>query len=206
MAQPNPRLKNDLDRKITNKKPRKIIEVHCEGRVTEPKYLNALKNMLRGRKDVVLNIAKGVGEDPLNIATDAIHSKRMGGSDEFWCAFDVDEHKKIDLAISSARKEGINLAISNPCFEVWLILHFHELTAPIETAEAVKLRARLDGSNNKNLNTSKYMKYIEIAQNRAQLLDVYHHGIGNKFPKNNPSTGMHMLIKSLGLEASDGTQ
>ena len=36
---------------------------------------------------------------------------------------DRDKHKRFDEAITLCEKNGINVARSNPCFEVWLILH-----------------------------------------------------------------------------------
>ncbi len=161
--------------------------------------------MLRSREDVELNIEKGSGRDPLSIVSAAVESKRLGGVDEIWCAFDVDDHQTIDEAVRLALNEDINLAISNPCFELWLILHLQNQNAHIGTADAVKLRAKLDGSKDKNLDVNKYLPNIEIAQHRAQLLDIHHKGTGNNFPKNNPSSGMHKLLKSLGFESPDST-
>ncbi len=192
---------NRLERVAGNKKSPRVVEIHCEGRVTEPAYLYALKEILRHRGDVVLHIEKGSGRDPLRIVSAAVESKRLGGIDEIWCAFDVDEHQTIDEAVRLALNEDINLAISNPCFELWLILHFQDQIAHIGTADAVKLRAKLDGSKDKKLDASIYVQNIEIAQQRAQLLDIRHKGTGNNFPKNNPSSGMHKLLKTLGFES-----
>ena len=54
-------------------------------------------------------------EDDENLAYDAV-----------WCVFDVDEHPQIADARQMARANGIELAISNPCFELWLLLHFRD--------------------------------------------------------------------------------
>jgi hypothetical protein len=47
-------------------------------------------------------------------------------ADEVWCVFDVDEHPKLAEARDQANANGIQLAVSNPCFELWLLLHFQE--------------------------------------------------------------------------------
>ena len=39
--------------------------------------------------------------------------------DQVWCVFDIDEHRLIPEAKQQAVANGIELAISNPCFELW---------------------------------------------------------------------------------------
>ena len=46
--------------------------------------------------------------------------------DSVWCVFDVDDHPNLPDAQQMARDNRIDLAISNPCFELWLLLHFRE--------------------------------------------------------------------------------
>jgi hypothetical protein len=44
--------------------------------------------------------------------------------DEFWCVFDVEwprNHPGLLEAVQQAQANGIYLAISNPCFELWLM-------------------------------------------------------------------------------------
>ena len=43
--------------------------------------------------------------------------------DQVWVVFDRDEHERFDEAVSLCEANGIGVARSNPCFEVWLILH-----------------------------------------------------------------------------------
>jgi len=43
-----------------------------------------------------------------------------------WCVFDVDDHPRVADARQMAADNGIELAISNPCFELWLLLHFRD--------------------------------------------------------------------------------
>lgn len=72
VANSKARLGKDLRRKVGNKKPRKVVEILCEGKLTEPTYLNTLKESLRHRDDITLNIKKGSGKDPRRIVMDAI--------------------------------------------------------------------------------------------------------------------------------------
>jgi hypothetical protein len=57
--------------------------------------------------------------------------------DEFWLIIDTDDynHRKAaieKLAQKCADKPLYHLGLSNPCFELWLILHYVELSEPIK--------------------------------------------------------------------------
>jgi hypothetical protein len=43
---------------------------------------------------------------------------------ERWVMFDRDQHSEIPEAFVRARQNGINVAFSNPSFDLWLLLHF----------------------------------------------------------------------------------
>ncbi|MGH3940412.1 MAG: RloB family protein, partial [Pseudonocardiaceae bacterium] len=69
-----------------------------------------------------------------------------------WCVFDVEwpkNHPNLKQAIQLARDHNIRLAISNPCFELWLILHFEDQTAFLNTDEAETRSRKLDGRSGK---------------------------------------------------------
>ncbi len=59
--------------------------------------------------------------------------------DEVWCVFDVDEHLLIAEAREQAQANGVEVAISNPCFEPWALLHFQDQRAHIERANVQHL-------------------------------------------------------------------
>jgi len=45
---------------------------------------------------------------------------------ELWVVFDRDENtpQEVYAAFRLARQNGIRIAFSHPCFELWLLLHF----------------------------------------------------------------------------------
>ncbi|MGH3974491.1 MAG: RloB family protein [Pseudonocardiaceae bacterium] len=101
--------------------------VFTEGRRSEPDYVNGLKKPPHIAEDVSLNLElrpeHGV---PLTLVQLAVERNKDEEVDECWCIFDVEwptSHPNLNAAISLAQNNGIELAISNPCFEVWLILH-----------------------------------------------------------------------------------
>lgn len=89
------------------------------------------------------------------------------------------------------------LATSNPCFEVWLVLHHQEHDAWLETKAAERLRHQLDGSTDKEVDPAKYMQNIGKAASLAVKLEERHKRDGTSFPNDNPSSGMHRLIASV---------
>jgi hypothetical protein len=121
--------------------------------------------------------------------------------DEFWCVFDVEwprNHPGLSEAIERARLNDIRLAVSNPCFELWLILHFENQGAWLDNDAARRARRKLDGSSDKGLEAAKYMPLAGDAARRAAELDERHQRNGTTFPDDNPSSGMHRLLASVG--------
>ncbi|WP_407457122.1 RloB family protein [Fibrobacter sp.] len=50
--------------------------------------------------------------------------------DRVWAVFDKDEFDDFDDAIKLAESKNINCAWSNKCFELWLLLHFKDVSVP----------------------------------------------------------------------------
>ena len=96
---------------------------------------------------------------PLTLVKQAVEAKRRsleeeGEVDEFWCVFDVewpDNHPGLRPAVDLARAHGIYLAISNPCFEIWLALHLTDHASWCNNDDARRLRRKLDGQDDKGL-------------------------------------------------------
>lgn len=202
---PQPRT---LKRKVATRPPRKTLVVFCEGEKTEPQYLLALRQepFVRDAAAVDIRVQTGRGGAvPLTLVTLATTARAKSAAeeaeiDEFWCVFDVEwprNHPHLPEAIAKAEANGIRLAISNPCFELWLILHYRNHGSWLDNGAAVELRRQLDRSTNKSLDAAKYMSLIEDAVRRAAGLDGRHQRDGSKFPHNNPSSGMHYLIASV---------
>lgn len=203
------RAPSPLARKVATRRPRKTLVVFCEGERTEPLYLEALKKHPKV-KDVAavdLHIAAEHGM-PETLVFSAIKARDRsadedGEVDEFWCVFDVEwprNHPRLREAVQQARDNDIKLAISNPCFEIWLILHFERHGSWLGNDDARRLRRRLDGAPDKNLDPAKYMPLVGKAMDNAAALDKRHHRDGTEFPQNNPSSGVYLLIASTGAE------
>ena len=120
-------------------KPRKTLSIFCEGACTEPNYLNdyikALDNP--ARKSVIV-VEKTRKNTAVQLVEEAISFKKSSNSlpeDEFWVVYDRESVAKYsdDLhakAREKANKAGINIALSNVCFEYWLLVHLVDTDAP----------------------------------------------------------------------------
>jgi hypothetical protein len=192
-----------LKRKVALRQPRKTLVIFCEGERTEPEYLQALKRKpsVRDVAAVDIRVETSHGGAPLTLVSMAAGARSKAISeeaeiDEFWCVFDVEwpvNHPNLKEAIEQAYRSEIRVAVSNPCFELWLILHFKDQNRWLSNDQAAKLRRRLDGSSDKGLDAAKYMPFTGDAARRAAKLDERHSRDGSPFPNNNPSSGMHRL-------------
>ena len=128
----------------------RVVRVHTEGRVTERDYLNHWARRSRG----VLISWGASGMSPLSLvarAREEVNRSRRFGSrqgslsfDEIWCVFDVDEHPNRSQAIFEARQSDINVAVSNPCFELWLVLHVEGRARPVHRSDIQRDATKLN--------------------------------------------------------------
>jgi len=118
--------------------------------------------------------------------------------DEIWCVFDHDNHPDLNAALGLARNAGIKVAFSNPCIELWFILHFQDQRAWISGPDARRLSRTLlgcskvlDGQALETLVT----RYGDAAERAKALLGMHR---ANGSPDNeNPSSGVWELVESI---------
>lgn len=200
--------RRSLKRKVAIRAPRKTFLVFCEGERTEPEYLQALKRQpfVRDVASVDLRVEpRHSGAVPRMLVSMAADARRRAIAeeaeiDEFWCVFDVEwpvNHPDLKDAVDQARRNGVQLAISNPCFELWLILHLSDHGGWLDSDQACRLRQQLDGASDKGLDTVKYMPLVRDAARRAAKLDERHGRDGTSFPQDNPSSGMYRLLRAV---------
>ena len=98
-------------------------------------------------------------------------------------------------AIDKALANGISVAMSNPCIELWFILHFQDQSAHIERGDAqaaskelLRCDKVLDGTA-----LNELMERFPEAKVRAVALDNKHLG-DDRAAGSNPSSGMWRLI------------
>jgi hypothetical protein len=191
----------DLRRRTAIRPERRTIVVFCEGEASEPDYINSLKRLpnIRGNTAINIEIAPECGV-PLTLVRLAIDRAAEDEVDECWCVFDVEwpkHHPNLKQAITLAADHGIRLAVSNPCFELWLLLHFEEQTAFMSTNDAERRSRQLEGRAGKRIDADSYMSLRRVAAGRAKKLAHRHEQNGTQFPKDNPSSSMFEFLAAI---------
>lgn len=185
------------------KLPKRRILLVVEGAVTEKNYFEGMIAALRTTV-VEFKVLGGVGV-PMTIVETALKIRRAARErarvekdqyldyDETWCVFDVDQHPKIPEAVKLAEQHGIFLAISNPCFELWLWLHFADAPRASSAQELqIKLRQYMPDYR-KHVRFAELQSGVESAIDRAMVLDQQAKITGQRF--GNPSTGVWRLTR-----------
>jgi hypothetical protein len=176
----------------------KLIIIAAEGTNTEKKYFDDLTEAYIA-SNVHVKVLDRIeeGSDPKTVlkALDVFrkqYSLRLG-YDELWLVIDVDRwHKKHLSDVGSlCSQKNYGYAVSNPCFELWILLHLKPLNEYPEkdlqefkenkrpNSKHPKTRLELElikllGSYNKgNPDTSKFLKNVEVAIERAKALDKH---------------------------------
>jgi len=168
----------------------KLFVIATEGELTEKQYFG----MFRSSQVKVEVLATGDGKSAPQyvLARLAAFKERydLNEDDMLWLVTDVDRWraKNLSLVCREAIQKGYHLAISNPCFEVWLCLHFDDLNPLDRTCKDFKKRLRtiLGSYNSSNLDLSRYKLNIENAANQAK---AQHSNSQQNWP---PTIGSHV--------------
>lgn len=117
---------------------RPSVLILCEGK-TEKNYFTGM----RTRRGPQINV-DAPACDHLSVVEQAI-GRRSDEYDAVWCVLDTELDPNLVKRLQrEADRGGVHLALSTPCFEVWLILHHKDCAAPFQSAdEAKKTLARL---------------------------------------------------------------
>ncbi len=154
----------------------KIYILSYEGTVSEKKYFEDFRksdffNDSGLIETISLKRPKDRGSDPINVKKLLQEAKReynFKNTDEFWLVIDRDHWETIhnynfDKLVEDCKAEkNFYLAMSNPCFEIWLILHLKDVNEySKEEQKAILENAKK--SNKKN--------YIDIVLSDLQGKD-----------------------------------
>ena len=194
--------------------PKPTILVVSEGDVTEPEYIRGLQCACRNPR-VTIEVAPEHGVPKTLVEHAKRHKERAQANadregddnlayDSVWCVFDIDEHPRIGEAIEMARDNGISLAISNPCSELWLLLHFRENPGAQHRAKIKAMLEEYVPSYDKHVDYATYSAGYPQAVTRASKMD--HDAEKAKEPHRNPTTGVYNLTELIRGTSITGTR
>jgi hypothetical protein len=123
------------------------------------------------------------------------------GYTETWAVCDVDQYD-VEGAVILAHRSDVTLTLSNPSFEVWLILHLSKGCGPFDNATKAgeRLTELLPTWNKSELNFDDFREGVFQAEDQAKRLAETYGGS----PKGNPSTDVWKIIESLRSAPSQG--
>ena len=201
----SPGSKGPPRRRVSHASVRRELLVFVEGLRTEEMYLVYWHRRFRDRVSVTIDRYRAT---PLPLVEHAFTAKkaeardaRRGGGrahDQIWCVFDRDEHPNVPQAIDLAARQGINVAFSNPCLELWFLLHFQDQTAYLERKVAQACaEALLDCSKALSPGALEALaERVDDAKVRARLLDDKHAGDGSP-AGSNPSSNVWEIVDQI---------
>ena len=204
------RSQNSLRRLPGKRQPRSHILIICEGSETEPNYFKALRRELRLSSVEVEIEGKSHASAPIRVvdfalqrknerAREAKRSNFLTEYDEVWCVIDVENpanNATFNIAVQKAKREYLDIAVSNPAFEYWYLLHYEETSKVFSDGQELKRALKIhvsDYNESKDMFTELYPK-TELALERAKRILINHL---NNEPFPNPSTFVFKLVERL---------
>ena len=156
---PSVRQAAQLQRKKANRTTHDRILIVSEGSKTEPLYFGEIRQHFRLQTATVQVRPSGFGTQPLQVVEYAEQLFLKGdvskdiaprAFEQVYAVFDRDDHATYHAALSKAAalnkklKSELGTTVrfeaiaSVPCFELWLLLHFEEVLAPLHRTEVAQ--------------------------------------------------------------------
>ena len=195
--------RDTLRRRRAFRSPLPRFLIVCEGTQTEPEYFREMRHLERSLIELELSpggVPKTLVERAAEMKKAAVVSAKRQKDyhlkyDHVWCVFDIDEHPFVPEAKQQARDNGIDVAVSNPCFELWALLHFRDQRAHIERGPLHHECKQCMPGYEKRLPTSQLHPLCEDALQRARDLHQWQRTRG--CDGENPSTGVYRLVEQI---------
>ncbi len=206
-----PREREELFRASNSLEKEKIIVLAFEGNDTEEIYFDKFKNSeLFNDALIFLHILKRQKNDTNSapnhvfkkLKNEAKYEYNFRDSDELWMIIDTDRWKNItEIVLECKKQTNMYVAISNPCFEFWLLLHIKDISEYNENELALiqknakvntkknyvdsKITEILGSYNKSNPRPELFLPTLERAIKQAKELDSNN----EEYPK---SLGSHI--------------
>lgn len=178
----------------------------CEGE-TEKVYFDALRQSLKiGLIDIKVETSGGgsalkVVQYAQQLEEERKRDNKRAGSflaepyKHIWCVFDTEGGDKRAIlveAIALAKKRKYHMAVSNPCFEIWYLLHFTERPSHGNPSLAKTALQKYIPTYKKGQNIFK--KLEALRSNAIERAERFHQP-DDEFA--NPTTTVYELVRFL---------
>jgi hypothetical protein len=165
-----------FQRPLGQRRYRKLFVIAVEGAKTEPQYFATLNNQ---QSVIRVNCLKGKHDSSppqvLRRMQDHLKKEALKKSDEAWLVVDKDQWTDGQLAQLngwSQAADNYGLALSNPKFEYWLLLHFEDGTGIASSQDCSDRLKRYLPDYDKGIDPRKFPRQtIDEAIRRAKQRD-----------------------------------
>ena len=210
------RQRKDFTR-LEGKKSARLVIIATEGTDTEPIYFEAVKADLCSSNVHVEVLRRSDGNSsPENVYHQLQMFKdeyNIADDDELWVVVDRDkwtEKMLSEVALYCHQDNNLKLCVSNPCFELWLLLHLEDITSySSEELQQLrenrkitkngptwlkhKMRQILGSYSESNYDAYRLLPTIDTAIIRAAMLDV---NFFDRWPQD-IGTRVYLLARSI---------
>ncbi|WP_354678655.1 RloB family protein [Cupriavidus plantarum] len=197
-----------LERKGASRTPKHGLILVVEGEITEVEYIHSLfAKHGRNSKYTLIRVDGGEGSPDtivkrcIELTNNYRREKRrdkLNGETTVWAVFDVDAHTDLDAALNRAHANDINYVLSNPCFEIWGLMHERICDRPMSRQEAqAEMRAVLPSyhhDKNPRLDWGWCCDRVSDAVGNSRRATQRREEEGKPFPQGNPSTNFHDFV------------
>ncbi len=197
---------NRFQRQPRNLEPKRKFVIATEGEKTEKIYFDVWKQKVQRRLVIKVIEAKD-GDSSPKLVLKRLEKFLKGRSeydakngDEFWIVIDRDEWTEQELldVYEECLKKQYNLALSNPCFELWLNFHQKNPKSPKTCAACLKeVKRLLKGKYDKNdYDAAKLIEAVSHAVEKSRQL---HEDKTEPYPKDT-GTHVYLLVEKITAE------
>jgi len=176
---------------------RKLFVIATEGRKTEPGYFQLFNSKEATiRLKLLPSRHRTSPRHVLGRAKDAVKEEQLKKTDEIWLVIDMDQWPadQLEEVFAGCQSAGFHLAVSNPKFEYWLLLHFED-GGGVESSRVCseKLRHYLPDYDKGKLAVHRLYPWIPDAIRRAKEKN---RPPCEKWPEQNGST-VYLIVEKL---------
>ena len=196
------RKKRPLDRTANVVRDANLIVIASEDKYAVRQYFEFFRSTKIQFKVLETEDGKSAPEHVLDRLDEYRKEFDIGEGDEFWLVCDCDHWNKpghiknLIGVIQKCRQKEIRVALSNPCFELWLLLHFADFPATdkITCTEVEKQIRKTVGSYDKT-------KVYNLPMDGERVKSAVKRSVDNQPASSEipdrPQTAVHRIIQDL---------
>lgn len=161
-----------------DKRSAQVFVIACEGEKNEAAYFIHITQGVRRVRVVPLPTGKDGKSSPAHLVERLNQTVGQYSDSRAWLVLDEDHHFRAShragtqRALDEARRRGYQIAVSNPCIELWFLLHLEEVESECDEGFCTKrLKEIISGYSHSHYNPEELRVGISEAIERARSLD-----------------------------------